>query len=398
MSQEDLSKLLSNQAQDFIKEHQEADVAKLSLKNPPLPNDLVLSDLVRQIAARQVLKNKIPSWYAHDQVLIPDPIALQQCSSEQTAVYKSNLVKGEFGLDLTGGLGVDSYFLSRRFNRLVYVEQNASRCTYAAHNFKVLGASNIEVHQGDAVDYLATLSQSPDWIYLDPARRKNHRKVFYLEDCEPNLISLLPALRATGGQIMIKLSPLLDIDYALKTIPGVKAVHILSVDNDCKELLISTGDETDAVMVYTVNFTSSAIQRFNFTWGQHRAQELKYQPIISGYLYEPNASILKSGGFNLLPEAYGVSKLAPNTHLFVSEELAQDFPGRKFKILWVTAFKKKEIKQHLLQPQANITTRNFPYSVAEIRKRTGIKEGGTLYLFACRDKDGRPQVIGCQRA
>jgi len=223
-----ISSLITSEAQSFIQEHAQTDVSNLLLQAPPVPAGYSLKELALQIAGRQSLKSKIPHWYDQSGVLVPDTIAVQQCSSQTSAIYKSNLISGDTGIDLTGGLGVDSYYLSQRFKRFIYVEQDARRAAFAAHNFSVLGAHNIEVIQGDAQEFLEGYRDKVDGIFVDPARRKNHQKVFKLEDSEPDLTKLLPLLRTKTSRLLIKLSPMLDLDHAISNIAGVMEVHIVS--------------------------------------------------------------------------------------------------------------------------------------------------------------------------
>ncbi len=388
--------LLSKEAQAFIKVHEQADVTDLVLQSPSTPAGLSIQELVQQIAARQTLKAKIPTWYQESRTLIPDAIALQQSSSERTALYKQKLVVGDLGIDLTGGLGVDSFFLSQKFKRFIYIELDPQRAAVAAHNFKVLGAHNIEVVSKDCAEFMAKLQVKADVIYLDPARRKDQKKVFQLSDCTPDLIALWPKIADKAQQIMIKLSPLMDLQLTIKEIPNVCAVHILSIDNDCKELLVQTAENPGSLTIHTYNATKHLTQEFSFSWDAQQSATLDFEG-VQNFLYEPNASILKAGAFNLIPQAFGVKKLAANTHLYTSKELILDFPGRKFEVKWTSAYKRKELKKRLQNHQANITVRNFPHSVAQIRQQTGLKDGGKDYLFACRDLEGSPIIIGCEK-
>lgn len=386
----------------FIKEHASDDLARLLLSSSKYP-EMDIPFLADQIAARRQIREKLPSWYANEYLIFPSKIAAEQCSSEHTAFYKQRLAGDDWAMcDLTGGLGIDSYFFSRKVKQLTYIERFPAYCEAAKHNFSVLGADNITVIQADTTHYVHKLPQV-DAFYIDPARRGDcNKRVFALSDCEPDLPGLLPALLEHAPRVIAKLSPMADIQKTLELLPGTTAVHILSVKNDCKELLfvVERGSGTVNPTINCVNFISEGEEStFRFTWEEERHAELMLADHIAGYLYEPNTSVLKAGAFKQIAVRMGVSKLHVSSHLYTSGQLVADFPGRRFRVDEVLPFTGKLCKSlSKTIPQANITVRNFPLSVEELRKRTKIADGGSVYLFATTVSEGEKVLIKCTKA
>lgn len=400
---------LTSEQKQFIFAHEHENVRETALrfKRDDMPM------LLAQIAGRQIAEKKIPSWYAVDDIFYPPHLSLEQSSSELTARYKASLLSGiveGFPLkadnqgrtfaDLTGGMGVDFSFLSPYFKKAAYIEKDEQLCKIAAHNFGVLGLKNATIHCADAGTFL---SETPplDCIYLDPSRRDNAgRKVFRIEDCTPNVLEIKPLLLEKSRFVMVKYSPMLDIALAVKSLGCVNAVHVVSVDNECKELIFLLSKEAvDEPLFSTVNLKKTGEKElFLFTMLQERACRVSFALEPGRYLYEPNASILKAGAFKMVAKAYSLQKLHVSSHLYTSETLVPDFPGRVFEVDTFFVPNKKNLAVFLQQTKkANIAVRNYPMSVAEIRRKTGLAEGGDTYLFATTLHDEQKVWVICRR-
>lgn len=380
----------------FIQEHAGDDLNKLLLSSSRYPT-MDIPFAVDQIAARRQLRDKLPSWYANDNLIYPSKIAAEQCSSELTARYKQQLIKeGEGVCDLTGGLGVDSSFFSQKANRLIYIERFENYCEAARHNFQSLAIKNIEVIKGDATEVVETL-EGIDVFYIDPARRgEGNKRVFALSDCEPDLSRLLPVLFQRAPKVIAKLSPMVDIQHTLHLLPETTEVHVLSVKNECKELLfVMERGNCLSPLIYCQNILSEEEeQSFQFTYQEEQGEQARMAGQIQEYLYEPNASILKAGAFKCLSSRLMIEKLGISSHLYTSTRCIPDFPGRVFSVEAVYPFTGKLCKTLSKEiPKANITVRNFPLSVAELRARTKITDGGELYLFATTLAGGEKVLI-----
>ena len=376
---------MNNETIKFITNHENDDVFTLKLEfgsNPHVDIDLA----IRQIAGRQKVKHKVPLFYNNDDILYPAQLSLEQASSESTALYKSTICKGNSLVDLTGGFGIDCYFMSQQFNQATYVERQEELCDLANHNFKVLDSDQIKVIHSTTEEYLSSID-SVDWIFMDPARRsKGGKKVVLLSDCEPNVSILYPILLIKAAHIMVKLSPMMDISAVIRDLPNTNEVHIISVDNECKEVLLILNRSVEKNQrVVTINIRNNKEnQLFEFKFKEEYTSEVAYAIKVGTYLYEPNAGIMKSGAFKLIGERFKLHKLHKNTHLYTSNELIAEFPGRIFEVKEQWGNSKKELKYLVDKiPIANISTRNYPLSADELRKKLKIKEGGVVYLFAC---------------
>ena len=387
----------------FIEENARADVRSLALQAKKYPKvDMAIA--VVQIAGRQIAEAKVPTWYRTEGLLYPKHLSMEQCSSEATAIYKAGLVEGETFADLTGGFGIDCSFLSRKFKKADYVERQAELCELAKHNFPLLGL-DINVHNEDGVEYLKRM-QPVDCLFLDPARRDGHGgKTVAISDCEPDVSALEELLVEKARKVVVKLSPMLDLSLALKDLKHVCEVHIVSTDNECKELLLILQKETASteVSIHCINSLGALngyriYQEYAFTQEQERTSDCPLTSEVNAYIYEPNASVMKAGAYRSLTQAYPVKKLHPSSHLYVSPHFIEDFPGRKFQVEAVSGFGKKELKTFLQgMEKANLTIRNFPSSVAELRKRLKLKEGGDDYLFATTLADESKVIIKCNK-
>jgi hypothetical protein len=385
---------------DFIHEHAEADVRQLALQGTKNP-EVDLSFALEQIAGRQKAKTKLPSWAAVDGIVYPPHLSMEQCSSEQTARYKALIAgKGALIVDLTAGFGVDMAFMSQGFQKAVHVERQAPLCAISSENYKLLGLNHIEVICADGIDYLHQLEHA-DLIFLDPARRDDYgTRTYGIADCTPNVLELRDELFEKADRVMLKLSPMLDWRKAVEDLGHVNEVHIVSVDNECKELLLILSKEKKPLKLLCVN-NDQVFEGDQGDWLNERSiAEIRVPVPMSSqaYLFEPNASIMKAGCFTLLEQRFNVSQLDKNSHLFVSNHDISDFPGRRFTIEKTTSMNKRELKTALAGiDKANITVRNFPLSVAELRKRLKLKDGGNLYLFATTLADGQHQLFLCRK-
>jgi hypothetical protein len=382
---------LNQATADYIRANADADVRQLALQGKQEGVDLLFA--LQQIAGRQTARTKLPSWAAIDGIVYPPHLSMEQCSSEPTARYKAMLAGGGSRLvDLTGGFGVDSSYMARGFQKAVYVERQHHLCEAARHNFQLLGLENAEVVCGDGIEYLKNLpfpfnAQSPLTIYLDPARRdENGKKTYAISDCTPDVVALRDLLLEKAGRVMIKLSPMLDWHKAVDDLGEVVEVHIVSVDNECKELLLVLAKNPAAPLrVVCANIRhDTETELFEF-FPSNDNLSIPLFPTLRerDFLYEPNASIMKAGCFAEVADRFGVQPTGSNSHLFLSPQFTPNFPGRKFQIEKVTSMNKKELK-HVIGglTKANITVRNFPLSVAELRKRLKLADGGDTYIFA----------------
>lgn len=402
---------------NFVRQHVDDDVRQLALRGTKEAEvDLTLA--LQQIAGRQTAKRKLPTWAAVDGIIFPPHLNMEQCSSEQAARYKANIAnrlsaKDRF-VDLTGGLGVDFYFMSQDFQERCYMEQDADLCAIAEHNFRLLGLS-CSVRQGSASVLLPELPHA-SVIYLDPARRNEHGgRTYGIEDCTPNVLELMPLLMQKAQWVMLKLSPMLDWHKAVEQLKFVREVHIVSVDNECKELLlILSHEQTSSLRLVCINNDQtfemlmpdanragsvSARSKEHLCTEQgtsaHGAEDLSASP---AFLYEPNASIMKAGCFVELAQCYPIVPVADNSHLFLSADEIADFPGRRFKIEAISSMNKKELSRTLSPlKSANIAVRNFPMTAEQLRKKLKLKDGGDSYIFATTAHDGTHILYICRK-
>ena len=401
--------IMKNQATlDFIREHADDDVRQLALRGSKM-SEVDLSYALEQIAGRQKAHTKLPSWASIDGIVYPPHLSMEQCSSELTARYKASIAgKGALFVDLTAGFGVDIAFIAQGFQKAVHVERQPQLCAISSENYNVLGLNHIEVVCGDGVEYLHTMNHA-DLLFIDPARRDEHGgRTYGIADCTPNVLEMLDEMLEKADRVMIKLSPMLDWRKAVADLGKVNDVHIISVDNECKELLLAVNSEergknsaSPSLRVVCVNLLSDGNKEcFEFD-GYHASPSssaFHFSPFDSRFLYEPNASIMKAGCFGLLEQRFGVMQLDKNSHLFVSDKEVIGFPGREFLIEKRTSMNKRELKAALAGiDKANITVRNFPMSVAELRKRLKLKEGGEVYIFATTIANEGHQLLVCRK-
>lgn len=386
----DIDFLKQEEVISFIRDNATVDINTLLL-NPPRIFREKIQIIASQIVSRQKALGKLNPWLEMDRLIFPPPISVEQASSITTATYKKNLINGNVLVDLTGGSGVDTLILSDNFKDTTYVEQNPDLCNIFSHNLAEF-RKNIRVVNQHAEFFLKQFHNKATF-YLDPARRDDSkRKVFKLEDCTPNIIELLPALQRNADGILIKLSPLLDLSKTINEVSHVKEVHIVSVKNDCKELLLLIDfgylEEPD---IYTVNLDTNQ-EQFDFKLSLESTTKIEYHQTET-YLYEPNASILKAGAFKTIASKYGVNKISPNTHLYSSNSLVANFPGKTFQILHYDGKSKLKSGNGLI----NVLTRNYPLSSTQLKKKFNLNDGGSEFLIGFRDHKDKPQLVIAKR-
>lgn len=384
--------LLKSGVQEFITNNLKTDILSVLLKKRPFP-DISSQELAQQLKGKQISEKKFPTLFKTPGILYPKKLHLEQASSEATAMYKSSLVSGRILLDLTGGMGIDTLFFASRFDRVICCEKNEELAKITRYNMGQLGLQHVEVVQGDGIDFLKASETSYDCIYADPSRRTEGRRHVVLQDYEPNVLEELDVLMERCKVMLLKTSPLLDIEMGMEQLRFVSACHILAVRNEVKELIwiLRPGFKGDASR-RAINIGPSSCSVFEFTKDEEQGITVDYHDPQT-FLYEPNAAILKSGGFNSVARRFQLKKLAPSSHLYTSEDKI-DFPGRRFRIIEFEEFSRNWNKGKEIQ-KANITIRNFSMSVAEIRKRFGISDGGEIYLFFTALSDGKKVVINC---
>ena len=440
---------INDNVKDFIKKHLNDDINKLALSK--FPEGVDKQFVIRQIQARQVLSKKLPSWAENDELIFPKKLSLEQCSSELTAKYKTSLStnphempRKEFSedlcdlvdkerilVDLTGGMGVDTSFLSDNFDKTYYVEMQEELCEIAQHNFKILN-KNIEV-VNDSAEHFLTTCDKVDCIYLDPARRDEYgRKMVSLHDCSPDVVELHDILLKKTKKVLVKVSPMLDIEMIKKELKDITEIHVVAVRNECKEILLEIQKFRNSE---TQNLSNSATQQlrilatdlrenwsFSFTEDEERDAQWTLTDGVGKYLYEPNVACMKAGCFKLLSQRYKLDKLHRNSHLYTSDELVSDFPGRIFEVINAVPFDKKTKKEITLRCRqttdngqqtleessklkaqgsrlkASVATRNFPLSADELRKNLGLQDGNDFYIFGTTMKGEKKIVVLARKA
>ncbi|MCK9163336.1 MAG: class I SAM-dependent methyltransferase [Bacteroidales bacterium] len=393
-------KKLSLEEKEFIKENIEANTTKLLLQ--PQIENIDIKLCVRQIEGYRKAIEKFPSLIESENIIFPKKINLEQTSSEQTAKYKASLFPAESTLrDLTSGFGIDDIFFAKKIKKVYYHEIDIELAEVALSNFETLNLNNIEVIKGNSLNNISNLEET-DIIYIDPSRRnENQKKVFLLEDCQPYVVDLIPKLFEKTKTIALKLSPMLEIKSLLNELINIKEIHTISVKNECKELfVILEKGFNEEIKYHCIDFDSNnKLIKFSFNNATISPNIANKNDIKrESFLYEPNASVMKAGGYHVISEYFPIKKIASRSHLFVSEQKIDNFPGRTFIITTLFPYNHKNIKTLSERfPKANITIRNFPQMVAEIRKRTGIKDGGDDYLFFTTNSENEKIIIACEK-
>ncbi|MEL6536297.1 MAG: hypothetical protein AAFQ98_12850 [Bacteroidota bacterium] len=379
--------------QDWLQAHAYLEPSQIALQKSPFGERISPKNLAQQLFGWQKAKTKLPTYHSTPGIAYPPALSMEQCSSEQTARWKSQFLKGNLLVDLTAGLGVDSFFLGENFAQLVAVEQQAPLAELAQHNLGLLRKNPFQVHQQIAENYLSTTPPRADWIYLDPARRDAQGgKVFRLADCTPNVVTLLPQLLRYSQHILLKTSPLLDIQQALQDLGGAEKVVVLAVKNEVKELLFFLGEnatmdpEITAVDLYADHETHFSIKRSG-----EADCHAQIGP-VQNWLFEPNAAVMKTGAFRSIANQFGLTKLHPNTHLYTGPEIVPGFPGRTYKVLADIAPQKKALKRVLTEDKAMVGVRNFPSTPQQLRQKLGVKDGGKHYLMGYTNNEGQKRL------
>jgi len=417
--------MLTEKEKKFIQAHRNDDVRELMLQGSKDP-EIDLRRIAVQISGWQAASKKLPTWARTDGIVYPEHLSMEQCSSEATGRYKGRVMMRRLlaqnynkekdcplagppfkFADLTGGFGVDTAMISEglKETQTTFVERNPDLCELARHNLPLLGVRHLEVECGESEAVLERLPFQ-DAIFLDPARRDTHgRKTVAIEDCTPDLTRLNRQLLDKARVVMAKLSPMLHLSLAVRSLKGVEEVHVVGVNGECKELLLvmsaAAMEEGRRVSVSCVNMKGENLEEFHYFLDEEdsKPSEHAYTKEVGAYLYEPNACIMKAGCFKTLGAYYGLQMLGTNSHLYTSQDMTTDgFPGRIFEVQTVLPFNKNNAKRlHNTIDQANITARNFPLSVAELRKRLKIKEGGNNYIFATTLPDSSLVLILCTK-
>jgi 16S rRNA G966 N2-methylase RsmD len=369
----------------FVQDHHSEDPAQLLFAYSG-KTDFDLKAAVQQIQSRQKAKHKLPSWTANQEILFPVNLSLEQSSSEETARFKSVLVNGETMIDLTGGFGVDTYFLSENFQKAIYCERNEELAAIVRHNFDLLKPGKFGIVEGDSLAYFSKSDQVIDLTYVDPARRGEHnQKLYKLADCEPDIVSNWNLLQSKSNAILIKASPMLDIKQALTEIPDIQKVWVVSVKNEVKEVLLlwEKGKEAGERTINAVDLQSDGPKGFSFTYEEEESSESMFGE-VGKFLIEPYASVLKAGAFRSFGKRFGLKKLHPNSHLYTCEDLSHVIPGRIFEVVQEISNPKKELKQLFPTGKVNVITRNYAISADELKKKYKLQDGGKEFLIGTR--------------
>lgn len=387
--------ILNTEVQTFINDNLNTDISKLGLKKSPFTT-VSSAELAVQIDSKKRCGSKLPTWYKTDGIYYPPRLSIEQSSSEITAAYKASLIIGEDIIDLTGGFGVDSYYFALKAARVHHCEINRDLSEISKHNSIKLGVK-INYLNTDGISYLKESRQHFDTVYIDPSRRISSKKVFLFKDCEPDVISNLELLTEQCHLLMIKAAPLLDIHSGIQELGAVSSIHIVSIKNECKELLflIRKGDTSVDPVITCVFPGSYQEETYSFRISEEKGYEIRQYSKPLEYIYEPDAALLKSGCFKLITRDFALHKLHQHTHLYTSDKLNSSFPGRKFRLkkAWnygdfikVQNFKK-----------ANVICRNFPLSPDKLKIKLKIGDGGNEYLLFCTSFKNELLVLNCER-
>jgi hypothetical protein len=392
----DITALQSNDIQLYIVKHQDEIISKLALKLGKEKNPYA-AEILNQVKGRQKAKQKIPEWLKPG-IIFPASVSIEQCSSEIAAKFKAGLISGDKLIDLSAGFGVDSKYFSEVFKQVTLVEPNSELINVVKQNYKCFEIDNANFVNADAAKFLEKFDEKANCIYIDPSRRDDsNQRVFKFSDCQPNVPDLLSRLWEIAPNILIKAAPILDIQAAMQELECVKKVIVLSLNNEVKEVLyyLEQGFDNEAI-IQAIDISRGKKISFEFYYSQEKEVYIGSTP-PQQFLYEPNAAILKSGAFKSIAMHFELFKLHANTHLYTSDEFISDFPGRKFKIMNISKPDKKSLTQVLPKMKANISLRNFHGSTSEFLKKTGIIEGGDVFLFATTLADNKGVALICEK-
>ncbi|HLQ99846.1 MAG TPA: hypothetical protein VK102_05680 [Sphingobacterium sp.] len=388
--------ILTKEVQEFIRHNRGLDATKIALGKSPFAQ-VSSQELAAQIDGLQRCVKKLPTWAFHENIYYPNRIHIEQSSSEHTALYKQSLIKKKSRvIDLTGGLGVDSVYMAQSAASVIHCEYNKELSQIAAHNAKAMKVNNIEFEVVNGIQYLSGQEDDYfDYVYVDPSRRKGSKRVFLLEECEPDILANQKLFFEKGINIITKISPLFDIHLLLEKLNWIKSVHVISVDNECKEVLLYQKKGYIGIpKIHCIRLYRNIKNEYTFTFSQEQSATATYS-LPQKWLYDPDVSITKAGAFKSIASSFRLHKLAQHTHLYTSQNVNRDFPGRIFNILEVQDF--SSFKKHKGKLKANIITKNFPTPVKKLRKRFKINEGGELYMYFTSNQEGKQVVIFAQR-
>ncbi|MEB2774946.1 class I SAM-dependent methyltransferase [Algoriphagus sp. D3-2-R+10] len=374
--------------QQFVQDHLTEDPALLLFRHQG-KTDFDLKAAVQQISTRQKAAKKLPSWSSNPQLIFPASISLEQSSSEQTAEFKARDRNGKLMIDLTGGFGVDSYFLSKNFEKAIYCEQQEELAEIATHNLEILAPSKFTRVKGDGLEFLAQTKQHFDLIYADPARRgKGNQKLYKLEDCEPDVVSSWEMMKSKADSILLKVSPMLDISQAISELPDIQKVQVISVRNEVKELLLHWS-KNPVASTLSIEAIDLGIKETNFLFDPSEEEGITSKfGKVEKYLIEPFSAVLKAGAFKIFGKRYSLAKLDPNTHLYTSSEVPKEIPARIFQVIQEVQPKKAEIKKLFPSGKVNVITRNYATGSEVLKKKLGVKDGGEDFLIGTKTQSG----------
>jgi len=389
--------LLNTEVQDFITTHINTNIHTLVLKGSPFEG-IDIKEIIGQIEAKKKCESKLKTWFNTPGIYFPNKLNIEQTSSETTAQLKSEFTKGQSLIDLTGGFGVDSYYFSKQFKSVIHCEMNPELAEIAAFNFEALGAKNIISQSKNGIEFLKSCQHTFDWIYVDPSRRDAQKnKKFLIEDCSPNVKTFQGLFLKYATNVLIKMSPMLDISVGLEALKHVKTIYIIAIRNEVKELLFhQEKGYMGQATIHTLNSHPSGDEHFSFKRAEEDTAEARYSA-PKQFLYEPNAAVMKSGAFKLISEHFKLDKLDPHTHLYTSDERLEYFPGKLYAVSNVFSYQKKALKKAIGGLKANIKTRNFAEKPKELKTLFKLTDGGELYVFFTTS-NAKKIVVECRLA
>lgn len=392
-----ISTIYTEELKQFVQDHLEGDPALLFMRL----RDKIGFDLkhaIHQIEARQKAQKKLPTWVRNFDLFFPPGLSVEQSSSEDTAQFKSELFGGKSMIDMTGGFGVDTYFLAKNFKEAIYCERNEDLAEIFRYNMEVLGENKFKIHQGDGIEFLAGTPENFDLIYVDPARRgEQNQKLYKLSDCEPDTVSHWPLLQSKARSVLVKASPMMDIKQSLQEMPDIQQVWVVSVKNEVKEVLLlwQKEEKAEEIAIHCVDLRPEGRHEFDFSFEKESSAESIFSEVKS-YIIEPMAGILKAGGFKYFGKQYGLEKLHPNSHLYTSDSYSEGITGRVFEVINELHQPKKELKSLFPKGQVNVIARNFALSAEEIKNKFRLKDGGNDFLI-CTKVGEKYRVFHCRK-
>lgn len=391
-----IKKLLSPEVQKFIKDHLNDDPFLLSLHTKK-SDSFPLTEAIEQIQSYQKAESKMPSWSSSHDVIWPPPISIEQASSEATAKFKSTLIRGNSLADLSGGMGIDTSYFASQFQEIHYVESSQQLCDLAAHNFLALGKNNVSIHCQTSDEFLKVNTRKFDAFFIDPSRRQEDKKVFKISDCSPNLYETIPLCLNFSSQILVKLSPLVDLSLLIKEFQPSK-IWVVGLKNEVKEVLCLIQNDTKPAKIHAVDLNEEGLVQAEFDFYQHEEAQAKSEYAIpQKFLYEPSPVLLKTGAFKLIGQYYKLKKLHQHSHLYTSDELIEDFPGKILRIVAQLKPNKKEIAKIFPDNKVHVITRNYPLSANQLKGKFKLKDGGEDFLIATTLMDGKKGLFRCKR-